>query len=82
MPGVVGGRFKINNDGNVTCKGNVNCNRIHSTELSIPGGKVGVNNSNPRGRLHLGNVDVANSAESAPLIVFGKSNGSSGFRNA
>jgi hypothetical protein len=56
-----------------------NCNRIYPTELSILNGKVGVNNSNSRGMLHLGNVEVANSA---PSIVFGKNNCSSGFRNA
>ncbi len=43
------------------------------------GGRIGVANTNPQSMLHLGNCEVPGSA---PVIVFGKNNAGSGFRNA
>jgi hypothetical protein len=42
-------------------------------------GRIGISNTNPQSMLDLGNCEVPGSA---PVIVFGKNNAASGFRNA
>ena len=75
--------------GNITCQETITCKALicsgSVTALFASGGgnalfsgKIGVLNMFPQSMMHLGNCESANSS---PVIMFGKNNGGGGNRN-
>jgi hypothetical protein len=71
--------MRITNVGNISCTRSIGCVGISTSGGALVVTYLGISNSIPQSRLHLGNRTVPGSA---PVIIFGKILSGEGNRNA